>query len=76
MFSPRGVFDPDFEFLADNRKSVSKPGRNKPVEKIPTFNLLGSPPNTLVKYNCFISFSNLLGKPGYMLLPPLSTICL
>lgn len=41
-----------------------------------TFNRVGSPFNTLVKYSCFISFSSLLGSPGYILEPPDRTTCL
>src|SRR2546421_3787255 len=40
------------------------------------FNRSGFPCNTLVNHSCFNSFSNLLGKPGYMLLPPDKTIAL
>lgn len=36
----------------------------------------GSPASTRVRYSCFISFSSRLGRPGYMLEPPESTICL
>lgn len=46
------------------------------VRARPTFNLSAFPPNTRVRYNCFISFSNLLGSPGYMLDPPERTMCL
>lgn len=41
-----------------------------------TLNRSGSPCKTLEKYNCFISFSNLEGNPGYIELPPERTICL
>src|SRR5947207_14185685 len=36
----------------------------------------GLPCNTLVSHSCFSSFSNLLGRPGYMLLPPDKTMAL
>lgn len=32
--------------------------------------------STRSKYNCLISLSNRLGRPGYMVEPPDSTICL
>ena len=35
-----------------------------------------SPFRTRVKYSCFISFSRRLGRPGYILEPPESTMCL
>lgn len=41
-----------------------------------TFNRLGSPFSTLTRYNCFISFSKRLGRPGYMVEPPDNTMCL
>ena len=44
--------------------------------QILTDNFDVSPFNTRSKYNCLISLSNLLGKPGYIVEPPESTICL
>lgn len=41
-----------------------------------TLSRVGSPCSTLVSHSCFNSFSNLLGRPGYMLEPPESTIAL
>ena len=41
-----------------------------------TDNLVVSPFNTRSRYSCLISLSSLLGRPGYMVLPPDSTICL
>lgn len=41
-----------------------------------TFNFEVSFFNTLCRYSCLISLSSLDGSPGYIVLPPLSTMCL
>lgn len=73
VFPSRRIFDFDFEFLTKICEADStKTQKSKTV----TFNLVGSPPKTRVRYNCFISLSRREGRPGYMLDPPESTMCL
>jgi len=50
---------------------VQRPFKHRLTRKRST-----SPLRTSVKYNCLTSFSRRLGKPGYMVDPPESTICL
>lgn len=73
MSSPRWIFYPDFEFLSSYR--LAGLPRARTGDRL-TFSLSGFPPSTFVNHSCFSSFSSRDGKPGYMLLPPLSTIAL
>lgn len=76
MFPSGWIFDSDFEILRSSvisRLAKLSIACLKPEQ---TFNLDPSPPRTLVRYSCFISFSNLDGNPGYIELPPLRTMCL
>lgn len=70
MLPSRGIFYSNFEVLRARQLSLGL--RQNRL----TFNLEPSPPRTLVKYNCFISFSSRDGNPGYIEEPPDKTMCL
>src|SRR5690606_34945273 len=46
------------------------------IRTLNLFSLSGFPPSTRVSHSCFSSFSSREGRPGYMLLPPDSTMAL
>lgn len=71
------IFNTDLEFLETTNTMVRPSLTVTEVHDTErTLSRVGSPFNTLVRYNCFISFSRRLGRPGYMLEPPERTTCL
>ena len=78
MLLTRRILDFNFEFLnnwirpSESNNQFLNEGRTKNS----TDNRWVSPLSTLSRYNWVISRSRRLANPGYMVVPPLSTICL